>query len=455
MGVGTADVRGCLATDQGIRMRQEGGRLRDDSGLGLVELLVSLTVLAIVMSALASVMMGTLRATQVSDQRTIATNLAQAELEKVRALPFSRLTVGGRSAPYAVDTNNGVYEVVRETTWVSFGASTDPCAQPEGSDTRALVRVDVEVSPQRDPSQIVRSSTTVARPPVAAAGSSTTGVLAVRVIDGQSPSAGVAGVPVSVIGLTPGAGNGLQTTPHSGCLLFVGMPAGNYTVKVHRPGYIGDGIGGDQTTLEVPASVVSNEHRSVDVLYAKAASLVVGGTGVDGQEVVLPEQLPVTLLREGGTRYELAQTPVPGLWPGDWELYAGTCPGADPIAWNGSRQARIRLTPGATASAAAVLGSVRLDLQPTELLPLVGPFTIGATEAEGACPNGGGSLQFLDVLAPGTGEAATAVELGLPYGRWSLTVADASGHIATTGVIQVDPTAPHPVEVPLTWTVMP
>lgn len=228
--------------------RRVWDRRRHDSGVSLVEIMVSVTVLAITMAAVAS---GTVRSLQVaaeSRDSVLAANVAQFELERLRSIPFVDWVVtaredGGNSTtigPLPVTLDSGqTYEITREAVWVQSGADVDGCtAAVEGQDGSDYVRVTQIIEfPGRDIDPVV--NTTIITPRLDFYDPDT-GNLAVVVRDRDG--VGAAGHTVRIQGL---AGTEVATTDSNGCAFFPFLridpddPANNgYDLEIDSPGHI-------------------------------------------------------------------------------------------------------------------------------------------------------------------------------------------------------------------------
>jgi type IV pilus assembly protein PilV len=432
-------------------------RRRAEDGVTLIELLVALLVLGVVMTGLVAVTISTLRVTVVNDTRTVASNLAQAELERVRALPFAELADVGR----VEETRDG-FEIVRDTSWVELDTDTDVCSEPGDSVATAMIRVDVSIRSVTQPSgstpHVVSASTTIARPPVAPA--TDVGALSVLVLDHQVPPVGTGTVVVTVRGPAPSGAVRLQTTPASGCVLFTDLAPGDYEVELLRLGHVADGVAADRATPTVNASVQAVTRTNVELLYAPAGTARASWVTRDAGPAVLPVERPVTFARSTSTvlRTE-AGVEVSPLFPGPWTLWAGDCAASDPQGidtlgdayWpGGARSAPTVVPPGGLVEGQAAVARVRWALgtvsgsvaapQPVSITATVLPSSAADDPAE-ACGAGTATLTF-PTASRATGELDNSgnVLLGLPYGDWRLTASNPNGLTATTDV-RVAPTS--------------
>lgn len=420
-----------------------------EEGMTLIELLVALLVLGVVMSGVVAVTISTMRVTVINDTRTVASNIAQAEVERVRALPFEQLEVIGRT-----ETVRDGYLITRDTSWVGLDADVDVCSAPASANDTALVRIDVMVRPQQPPPtgtvHEVSTSTTIARPPMPV--TSSTGTLSVLVFDHQVPPSGTSAVVVTATGPVPSSGEvRLQTTPASGCVLFTSLPAGTYQVGLQRAGYVTDGVGANRDEPVVSVDVTAGARRSIEMAYASAATLQPSWVARDGAAIALPTEQPVTVDRSGLVLFGASGTDLASLFPAPWDLWAGDCPAADPQAegtggafWPGGfRQDPVVPTPGGTSPAGAEVTRVRWDLGAVAgdvVEPPVAAVvaTVSPAQPDG-CAEGTSTLTFPAVDVAVDEAAGTAgLELGLPYGVWHLQASNAHGSVHATTVV-VDP----------------
>lgn len=419
---------------------------RSEQGVTLIELLVALLVLGVVMSGVVSIVLSTLRVSVINDARSVATNLAQAEIERVRALGFEELAVGGRTERQ-VAADGEVFDVARDASWVELDADTDLCAEPEASTETAVVRIDVEVTPRSDTSQTVRSTTTLARPPVTPADD--VGAISVRVVDHQDPPVAVPAVRVRVTGPKPASGEArIQQTTAGGCALFTDLPAGEYDVDLHRPGYVS--LTGAPEPVR-SAGVGVGARTALEIGYAPAGGVLLEATSRPGAVGALPTTLPITVARDERVTVLGRGQVLEPLFPGAVELWAGSCDAADPLGvdpngdpyWPGaSRAGRVTVPAAATGTAVAELAVVRLEVPASVSDPgAPEPVTVTAVPLD-ACEGGAGPLGYGPLLpVPEAGDPLPLVsflDLAVPYGRWQLTAEGPDG-VTAVRTATVDP----------------
>ncbi len=227
-----------------------GGHTGRDDGISLVEVLVSITLLAVTMAATASGVIRSLQVARDSRESVIAANIAQFETERLRSIPFvdwatSARDGAGTGTTTTTQTQTGpdgqTYQVTREATWVAAGADTDGCtsAAAGGGGTGAdYVRVRQLISfPGRDIPPV--ENITVITPRLDFFDTST-GNLAIVVRDRNG--VGTGGHVVRAQGL---AGSEVATTDSGGCAFFPFLavdpadPSRNgYDIVIDTPGHV-------------------------------------------------------------------------------------------------------------------------------------------------------------------------------------------------------------------------
>ncbi len=106
-------------------------RLADERGFTLVELLVAATIAGIGFLGLAATHVTALRATAVGRNTTVATNLAQDQLEQMRRLPYEQLA---SSDPANVTVGAKAYAVRATVTAAPGGTSKAITSRVDWSD---------------------------------------------------------------------------------------------------------------------------------------------------------------------------------------------------------------------------------------------------------------------------------------------------------------------------------
>lgn len=107
-----------------LRRSRPHGRLHDDSGLGLVEVLIGMVITGIVFSALAQTLIGSTRSVGGSQRRLHATQIASETIENIQSLEWSDIGFYDDQNPPAAPTVDGR----QNWTVVDLGAVTPATA---------------------------------------------------------------------------------------------------------------------------------------------------------------------------------------------------------------------------------------------------------------------------------------------------------------------------------------
>jgi Tfp pilus assembly protein PilV len=387
--------------------------------MSLLELVVALTVFAIIMMGLAATLASGLTLTRNNRNRSVAANLASQEMDTVRAADFT--TLASRTTTEAV---GGVgYTVHRELTWVNHAATNGPCDAT--NTTPEVLRVHVWVDWPGRQGVPPATADTVLTPPVGAY-STNSGHIAVDVLDNSS--APEDNVMVSVTG--PQASS--APTNSDGCAFFAFLPAGTYTVSLNTPGWV-DRQGNASPSQSVGVNV--GQVSSVEFDYDQAATLQL--TFGDGNEVV-PSNLPVTLgntiLLPTGTKLVAGSAnplSVGNLFPASdgYQAWAGSCADADPQGVDAGSNAfypgaqrddPINAPPNQTTSATVTVASVTVQVVDGSGNPQANRSITAVHAADSVCASG-------ETHTVGTTDANGDITIGLPFGTWQL---QESGHSA-------------------------
>jgi hypothetical protein len=417
------------------RTGSRAARATGEAGLSLLELIVALSVFALVVLAVSASIDSGLTLTRNNRERSVAANLASQEMDTVRSSLFTSLVA--RTVTQVVD--GSTYTTIRELTWVPKGATNGPC---DGSNASpALMRVHVSVSwPNMRGVKPVVADTLLA-PPVGAY-SATSGHIAVKVLD--STAAGEFGTSVLISGPV------VQTLPTNsqGCAFFAFLPAGTYAVSLNTPGFV------DRQSVAVPtqtAGVTVGNTSSVQFEYAQAASLTLTFTADAGGSI--PNNLPITL---GNTQFVPTGTKrffgtgmtrtLGSLFPaaGGYTAWAGSCADADPEGqnantggpyWPGAqRPDALDSQPGSSITSTVAVKSAGITVYKPGSLPLAGVTVVATHTADQLC--GSGATYTL-----GTTDAAGFINAALPFGTWRISVTGKSPVGGTWPNLVLDPNA--------------
>lgn len=388
------------------------GRL-DESGLTLIEVVVALTILSLLMLAVAATLANALRLTREARGRAVAAKLAQSEVELVRAQPVEDIETG---LVVRTEQVGGVeYTIRRAAEWIEAGATGDAC-QTSGPADLAYLRVDVSVTWPGARGDGV-STRTIVTPDVGAFDPEQ-GHIAVRVLDRDAaPSVGT---PVWVRAQSGTTARTVITTAE-GCAFIDHLTPGTYDVWLDRPGYV-DPQADPQPTQAV--GVVRGAVVQVAFDFDRAATLELTLSGAQGG--ALPEGVDVTLRNTGLQPDTTVSYPGSGsvrtiepVYPfaSGYEVWASTadCADNDPAHpdHGGTRQL-VTVDPGRTTTAEVLLPTLEVRVRNPAGQPVPGVRVTAEHAADPASCAAGATLEL------GRSGADGAVLAAIPFGTWTI-----------------------------------
>lgn len=418
-------------------------RGRGDGGFTLLELVVAVSLFAVLALAVVSTVDSALNLTRNNRNRSVAANLASQEMDRVRSAQFATL----EASTSTVDVDGSLYTVRRELTWVPESATSSPCDGAGGNPEMLRVRVEVTWPNMRGVQPVV--SDTALSPPVGAYDPDT-GHVAVKVLDGAG--AATPGIVVSL------GGPETRSSPvnSDGCAVFAFLAPGTYDVSLDTPGFV-DRQGEQRPTAVTGVSAGATTSVRFDYDRAVSIDALVSGSG----GVTVAEDLPIvvanTQLLPAGTKVFAgtgSSRSVDGLFPsGDgYQLWAGDCLDADPEGarsdgsgafWPGAqRAAPVAVTPGLVSAAEITLPASAIRVVDSTGTPVAGVTVVANHAPDARCVAGAG-------YTLGVTDTDGRVVAALPYGTWDVSVAGRSP-VTSWPQLVVDPTGTGSPEVMVT-----
>lgn len=202
--------------------------LRDDRGFILIEVLVSALILVTVSVAVFATLSKADSAAGTQQRRSLAANVAQSELEKIRALPVEDIAAlrGDRTVTYSGNT----YTVNTVAKWVTDGSDEPECSTRTGGLDYLRTTVKISWTKMGQAKPITMTSLVT---PAAGAGGGDTGSVSVHIINRLGNP--VAGVAVRL----EGPQDFTETTNANGCVVFGFVPASDsYVVKFAQANFV-------------------------------------------------------------------------------------------------------------------------------------------------------------------------------------------------------------------------
>jgi prepilin-type N-terminal cleavage/methylation domain-containing protein len=408
----------------------------DERGLTLIELVIAVSVFAILAGGLALTIEGGLSLARNNRNRSIAANLASQEMDAARQEPFTSLPLGLVDRSESVD---GVpYTVRRETEWVENASTTGPCDSTDASPQVLRISVTVLWSDMHGVAPV--KSSTILSPPVGSYDPDN-GHIAVKVLG--SAAEPLAGVPVNVS--ASGFNRDLVTTS-DGCAFFAFIPPATYTVQLGLAGYV-DRQGSASPTQVTGVTSGATSSVAFDYDQAAALTLTVSSSGGGAFPSTVPLAVGNTGLVPTGSKTFMGTGPirtVGDLFPysDGYTAWVGDCADADPEGQDGnglaywpgaSRATEVQTSPGGTAVATVDLPTV--ELRYGDLSASAGSVDVVAVhDADNGCPTG---EQYTVGTFAGPGSSLVA----LPYGTWTFTVPSATPYGGSWPTVSLDPRA--------------
>lgn len=414
-----------------------------DGGYTMLEVVIAMAVFTILAGAVFTVLIGALGVAGDNNRRTVAADLASAQVEQARSQRALDIPDGLTTRTQAV--GGTTYTIAQTANYLASDATSAVCVGT--GDNLAYKLVSVEVTwPQMGTTKPVVAKTLRALGLGTDGLSSGGGAVAV-VVQGANAN------PVSgtLVSLSPGGAT--RTTGSDGCAVFTGLAPGTYTASIDQPGRVAStGYQAVSTTaLTVNAGRVARASIFNDVVRSQAFTLAppAGYSVPSGLSIVFRDSFvtDTTAAACGSSPVRTCATGVPGelrnLYPDTYALWAGTCSDA------ADSPASFDATPsgGSGSSVPVPLGGVAASTTQGGA-PSTGTPLYAVHEAENAeVP--GSQCQSGEVYALGT-SAAVPVTTALPYGRWTIT-SSPSAPSSSDPVVVLDsssPTAAAVVDVP-------
>ena len=342
-------------------------RLAGEGGFGVIEVLVSaLIVVLISLSTLAAIDAAG-RTQDTNKSRSVASSLAQDDVERLRAMKITELAaLGANSDPRTVMVDGEKYFVQSKGEYLAGQAGSDNCASDDEAPKYLKLTSTVTWPTMRAAKPVVAN--TLRATPSGTIGDF--GSLAVD-INGRA-GAGQEGIVVKIVPDATAAANGgvttEATTNSKGCVLFGYIATGRYTISFAKPGWVLAPYPNDPTeedTAVVAADSIASKAYQYDqaaaasVRYVRNASYgsatwggtnTTTGNGFTIQNASLGSPDFKTFANNPAT--SLTATSTSGLvnfpYTGGWEAWSGVCMGNKPPAL--ADRGSVTLTPGSTVS---------------------------------------------------------------------------------------------------------
>jgi type II secretory pathway pseudopilin PulG len=423
-----------------VSIRQLRARIaRDESGMGIVEILVALMIFAIVAIGMSYSMISMTRLTGDASARETATNLAAAEIDRVAAIPDA-FNVHDVTTPKQIVVDGITYNIQTRTGWVSANGSTGNCGIGAAGGQLQYKRVNVTVTWDgmylKNP---VRADTALA--PSTRLNDPTAGTILISIT--RESGDGQAGIAVSATKTSGGLGitDSIDPTDVEGCTYVLQAPPGTYNLTTTKAGYIDT----NQQLLPVTQSIVVTAGAATPVSLQQdlADTYVIKYAANSTRTVKLPTNLDVTYFGQS------AAAPLTELGPANRKLYpwgagyqvvAGnpsSCAAVDPEKWTatgtttgkqaGVRAAKVPGSAGGGGTLPASMGVADVVIPGTATVFLTATAQSVTSGGNPGCTGAATTIYKFVSFAGGSTQT-----IALPYGVWKLTYGATAGSTTTT-----------------------
>jgi Tfp pilus assembly protein PilV len=409
-----------------------------------MEVVVAASVLAITVLAILSGLDASARSSSDNRQRTVASALAEQDLERMRGMKVADLSGYANTAPATV---GGVkYTVNSNAQWVNDGTGAAASCADDGSSPGTYLQISSSVQAAQGARTAPVTLTSLMAPPVGA------GSLAVRVRSAADQPVSNATITISGPAPhdTPPDNSVVQTgkTNATGCVVFGFLPTGTYTVQMTDAGWV-DMQGNSPATTEQgvrpatisTATLIADRAASVTVRvqtkpFGSATFQDDYATVIQAANVALqPEGLKAFTV--GSPRTSIGLTPLFPFTAG-YTLYSG-CKDSDPTKVGSppnttyfSNHPEAVATPAPGGSASATVIEPALNIKVTRngsnyrsARVVVTSLTCGGTTTFNAGRSSTGLSPSYGLPSPGP---------GMPFGHYQLCADDGSRYVQVADV---------------------
>jgi Tfp pilus assembly protein PilV len=422
-----------------MRVPAERG-LRQEAGFGLIEVIVSASLLAVIALGIFATIDRTGAVSASNRSRAVAADLAEQDQERMRAFKATDLT--NYNGTRTVTVSKVAYTVRSRASWVADKSGTESCTNNSSQADYLKITSTVSWPAQLSERPVMMAS--VVAPPPGGLGLNR-GNLVVQLMDQADRP--LAGIPV---GLSP-TGTSLLTNSQ-GCAFFGYIAAGSYQATFSQAGWV-DPAGNGSVSLN--ASVTPGTTTMLTDRYAPAAQIAVGFDTKVGAAAAHPAQAQSATVANPGLPVPGTRITAPGslqsvitssnLFPftTGYGVYAGSCPSADPTIYDPTYWSNypgyVTTTPG--AARAVTVREPALNLLATRSgSPLGGAHVIVRATGAGCT----------EKWTQSTDAQGGLPSPGMPYGTYTACADDGVRSATQVNIANTSPagTASVPLVVP-------
>jgi Tfp pilus assembly protein PilV len=396
--------------------------LSAEHGVTLVETLISAAILVAVLIGVLASLDASAHTAAINRSRTVASALAEQDLERLRALPAATLATYDKAAR-PVKSGSVDYLVASKVEWVHDASGTPASCNSDGKRADYL-RITSSVTSNVVGKRVKPvEMTSIVAPRVGSFGANQ-GTLGVQL---KNEAGGpVSNMPVTITGPVTQS----DATNSLGCAVFGHIAAGPYNVTVSQPGWVD--VSGNQT-LTHAANVSAGTKQTVALQYAQAASVTVNfDTEVQGSKKAATSPaltaantgLPTgsRVFKPGAASGSITAS---GLFPfpDGYSFFSGGCATSDPSAfvsgYFSSNPGFVKVGAGGSASVTVrePAFNLRVTRGPNEnsAAPLKDAYVVITSTTPGCTDK---------YVVDGVNPNGTLPEPGLPFGKYTVCADD-------------------------------
>ena len=422
----------------------------EEEGFTLVEVIVALTIIAVVLVPCSILMLDQLKQSANLRDRVVAANLVDQASHAAEAESYDALIAASPPAQTGQTVTESVgnrkYSVTTSTYWQPETTTAGACDNPGNSGSTGLedelLVVATATWPGMGATPAVRADTLITPPPAAVSLQNSN--LAIQVTGPAPASAAQTGVPLTV--QEPNGTQKTYSTDSNGCVFLAYQPQGSYTITLDQTGY-SDNLENQTHTTTLS---LGTQTATVQLEYAQGATIHAKFVGTTDPA---PIGLPITVANPAlaanptnpnlgagtdaflGGSSSVESMDLGPLWvyPDGYQVFAGRCPEANPAAtdknnvalYSGISDPTYTVTAGQTTDATATLYPLTINLASQSNAALDG-YTFKVEEQAGnaaiPCGNLGTSNSLGKYAVVGTTDSSGTLTAGMPLGNFEVQV---------------------------------
>lgn len=421
----------------------------NQDGFTIIEVMVAMTVFAMIAAGVAAGIVSTLYLTQDNRSREAALNLANQALDAARSTK-DVFTLDDDTSTQSVGAQG--YTITRTTNWINSDGTDNSCGAGSGVLSYKRVAITVSWTSGTSPrKKNVVLDTLVSPPAAVSSASGSTIVVGVRTASG-GPNENV------TVNITPVSGGATSlaaqpaVTDGNGCSYALGVTPGTYKITISKTGNI-DESGATAPWYDVTTTAGGIGDKSF--LYDQALRVSVGGPlNLTQGTAKLPTSM-TTSFRHADRVTTISTTsttlfPYTDGWTAVAGSYSSTCKNVDPTEWktpvnnlvvspnvftDAGGQPGVLPTSATSATARAPMGIFDVTMSGVDTV-LVATVK-NTTAVSGGDPGCSSSTTYSF-----TGlTSASATTVALPYGTWTLRSTTVLGGLpgSNTPVVAANP----------------